>query len=154
MIMKWIKGFSMIEMIVTMVIISILTVIAAPDVKSVIQQEHLNQSASDLIRVLNKAQSRALFDKKVIQVYIASDPSLTETTLSWMPSGDAYFLGVSGSIYIGARGYMQTSATNTAFAGAKSYVICSKGGAHSRKITYNRIGVITDSGIREGCNAD
>lgn len=148
-----IKGFSMIEMIVTLVIISILSVIAAPNIKSVLIQEHLNQSASDLIRVLQKAQSRALLEKEVMRVFIGTEPTLNDTELSWMPSGEAYIRGGSVSIYIGKNGYIQTSATNAAFAGVKDYIICSKGGTHSRKVTVNRLGVITDSGVRENCDA-
>ena len=148
-----IKGFSMIEMIVTLVIISILSVIAAPSIKSVLIQEHLNQSSSDLIRVLQKAQSRALLEKKVMRVFIGTEPTLNDTELSWMPSGEAYIRDGSVSEYIGRDGYIQTSATNAAFAGVKNYIICSKGGTHSRKITVNRLGVITDSGVRENCNA-
>lgn len=152
--MKRISGFSMIEIIVTLIIISIVTVIAAPNIKNVLMREHLNQSSADLINVLQKAQSRAVLEKKVISVYVGSAPTLTDTDLNWMPSGNATLRGGATRIYISKSGYLQKTATNTAFDGVKNFIVCSQGGTHSRKITFNRIGVVTDSGVRENCSAE
>lgn len=151
--MKNSHGFSMIEIIVTLVIISVLAVIAVPSFKNVMIQEQLNQSATDLITTLQKAQSRALLEKQVMQVYVGTSPTLTDTSLSWMPSGGSTIKGGAVQIFIGKDGYVQTTATTTTFAGVKTFILCSQGETHSRKITFNRIGVITDSGLRENCDA-
>lgn len=147
------KGFSMLEMIITLVIISILTVIAAPNIKSVLALEQLNQSSSDLVQVLKKAQSRAILESKVITVRIGTSTLEDENELSWTPSGSAYLRGSNSVIYVGRSGILQLSETSTAYAGIKDYVICSVNAVNSRKITFNRIGIVIDSGLREGCNA-
>lgn len=146
----------MIEIIVTLVIISILGVIAAPNIKSVMHLEHLNQSASDLVRTLNKAQTRAFFDRRVQTVVLTIDLTSTDTVMSWDTQGKAYLLKDTASvqIFFSKQGLLQAAYNDTTLVGTKSFVVCSYGGTHSRKITINRIGIITDSGLREGCNAN
>lgn len=148
------KGFSLVELIVVLVIISILSVMAAPNYFNMAAIQDMNKSTVDLSSTLQKAQSRAVLEKRTITVYLGSSPTLADDEMSWMPSGKSIFLGNTQTIHVNKEGFLQPSKTDNRYYGVLHFVVCSSGVDASRKVTYNRVGVITTSEAREGCHAN
>lgn len=148
------KGFSLIELIVVLSIISTLAVMAAPNYFNMAAVQNMNKSAIDLSATLQKAQSRAILEKRAITVYLGSSPVLASNEMNWMPSGKTIFVGGTQTIFVSKEGFLQASATDKTYYGVLHFVVCSSNVDASRKVTYNRIGVITTTEAREGCNAN
>lgn len=147
------KGFTFIELVVVLAIIATLAVMAAPNYFNMAAVQDMNKSAIDLSSTLQKAQSRAILEGSPITVYLGSTPPLASNEMSWMPSGNSIFVGGPQTVFVGKNGFLQTSATDKKYYGVLQFLICSSNVDASRKVTYNRIGVITTTEAMEGCNA-
>lgn len=147
------KGFTLIELIVVLTIISTLAVMAAPNYFNMAAVQDMNKSAIDLSATLQKAQSRALLEKRLITVYLGSSPALASDEMSWMPSGNSIFVGGTQTVYVSKDGFLQASATDKKYYGVLHFKVCSSSVNASRTVTYNRIGVITTTEAKEGCDA-
>lgn len=151
------KGFTMVELLVTISIIAILAVMATPTLVDISTQQNLNKSAVELKGVINMAQSKAAIEKKVITVYVGSRPTTPDdNVLSWMPSGSSTLATAKETIYMGPNYFIQKSATNADYDGIKKFVICdgpTASATSSRVISINRVGLIVDSGTVGGCSA-
>lgn len=54
------RGFTLIEILVAFAIISIISVISVPNLRKFINDQELNNTSSDLVRILRQAQSGAM----------------------------------------------------------------------------------------------
>lgn len=58
------KGFTLIELMVTIAIMVIIATMAAPSFNNIILKQNLNKSTRDLVIVLQKARSKAALEEE------------------------------------------------------------------------------------------
>ncbi|WP_411689797.1 pilus assembly FimT family protein [Acinetobacter pseudolwoffii] len=92
--MKKNKGFTLIELMVTIVVLAIIAMMAAPSFGTMLTNQNLNRSVQELVGVFNTARSKAIIERRIVTVHlqtinIASLSNNTADTFYWMPQGDA-----------------------------------------------------------------
>lgn len=152
------KGFTLVELLITIAVLSILSVIAAPAMVETYTMQNLNQSTSDLVGKIQYAQSKAMLERKEVQLTVNSSTAKGDKTIViWNPSGSSSVVSKTANIiYFGPGGYPQKSLTNDEFAGVQTIVICNQATAdatYSRVVKVNRLGLVIESGIKGGCSA-
>ncbi|MCM1959571.1 prepilin-type N-terminal cleavage/methylation domain-containing protein [Acinetobacter modestus] len=140
------RGFTLIELMVTIAVLAIVTVMAIPTFDKVVLAQNFNKSTQDLVVQLNNARSKAVLERRSVEVKLNSlstdtvNPD-TVTTLNWGPTG--YAILKSGS---------PTTITFLLSGGVKDYdaniknkpfVICNKnGGNKSKSIDISLMGTV------------
>lgn len=149
-------GFTLFELIVTLAVISILSIISVPTFIDSSGRQNFNRSVSELKGSLERAQAKAALQGNVITVNVGTrSTSNNASTYHWLPSGSSALLQSNSSVYFGPKGHVQASATNEAYGGVKTFTVCdgpTASARFSRTIQINRLGVIVDSGTKEGCS--
>lgn len=92
--MQKMKGFTLIELMVTIGVLAIIATIAAPSFGTMLTNQNLNRSAQELVGTLNTARSKAIVERRTVTVHLetknkASLSNNTSDTFYWMPQGDA-----------------------------------------------------------------
>lgn len=139
--MKKNKGFTLIELMVTIAVLAIITMMAAPSFGSLIESQNLKKTTQTLVGVLGQARAQAVLERRDITVVLAksssSDISVdSETELHWKPSGKAELTSSVTTITYNLTGALDDSATDVDF------VICSKNLGLSRTITVSPMGTV------------
>lgn len=140
-------GFTLLELLVTLIVFSILAVMAAPMVTSIKTETDLNNSAENLIATIQKAKSAAKKESRVITVNLDSSAASTATEYSWQASGDArlYKTPSNKAIFFNKEGRLQQSETSATPISKVTLGICDSNlNKYSRQIEINYMGVITD----------
>ncbi|MEG2750054.1 MAG: prepilin-type N-terminal cleavage/methylation domain-containing protein, partial [Acinetobacter sp.] len=76
------RGFTLIELMVTIVVLAIIATIAAPAFGDLVTQQKLNSSARELVMAINQAKSQAALVKKSVGLCLGrtqSDSDFTKT---------------------------------------------------------------------------
>jgi len=125
--MKPAKGFTLMELMVVVAVISILATVAIPGFSSILATSDLNVAQENLIQMLNKGRGMAMARSTISTVSIAgnvatltladsSAPAVTTTasnrvaineaaTYTFNPVGTATVNSVSGSTVLSASGF-------------------------------------------------
>lgn len=151
------KGFTLFELITVIALIGILTLMAAPMYTNLAVNQNIEESSSNLISVLNRARSKAIIEKRVIQVNLNNYDANTETVFNWYPSGTATLVkSTTTTIYFGPNGFSQKSSTDKDPTAELTFVVCNGPLATatiSRSISLSYLGSVSDSGAIGGCSA-
>lgn len=135
-----IKGFTLIELIVTILILAIIATLAVPAFNDMQLQQNLNKSQQELIAVLNEARSKAVLQRQEVTVTLNSNIANTETQLNWMPSGSAVLDSSSPLSIVFRMNGLVNATTDTTF------VICTQaGGNKSKSVSISKMGTIQNS---------
>lgn len=81
--MKKNKGFTLIELMVTIAVLAIIATLAAPSMTSMIRKNRLHNDAREIVELATMARSNAVFSKK--EQKLALDSSVTDGQLKWLP---------------------------------------------------------------------
>jgi prepilin-type N-terminal cleavage/methylation domain-containing protein len=81
------KGFTLIELMVTIAVMVIIAMMAAPSFGDMLQRQNLNKSTRELVATLNQARAKAALERREITVTLNSVVANTENTLNWAPQG-------------------------------------------------------------------
>lgn len=154
--MKGQQAFTLFELIVTMAVIAILSVIAIPTFIDSSSRQNFNLSVAELRSTLETAQSNAAIHGQVTTVIIGPTTVANTAIISnWVPTGTSVLLQNNSYVYFSPDGYAQNSLTNSSFDGIKIFTVCDNTAIYarySRTIRINRLGVILDEGTKEGCS--
>lgn len=139
------KGFTLIELMVTIAVLAIIAMIAGPSFSNMLLKQNLKKSTQELANVLVQARSKAVLERREVTVQLntsAVADSLTQ--LNWMPEGKAVLkTGSPTSITFLATGLIKSATADT------SFTICEKAsGELSRTVSISRMGTIQQ--ITEG----
>lgn len=139
------RGFTLIELMVTIAVLAIIAMMAAPSFKDLILKQNLKKSSQELAEVLTKARAKAALERREVTVQLnTSVVADTETQLNWMPEGKAILkTGSPTSITFLATGLIKNASADT------SFIVCEKAsGSISKTISISKMGTIQQ--IAEG----
>ncbi|MDR2249021.1 GspH/FimT family pseudopilin [Acinetobacter sp.] len=138
------EGFTLVELMVTIAVMAIIAMMAAPTFGDMLVNQNLNRSAEDLVSSINQARMKAVVERRQITVqlnstYIAD----TDNQINWMPSGKAQLkTGSDSSIIFLMSGLVKDATGDTTFE------ICNKAtGNKSKIISVSRMGTIQSNAV-------
>ncbi|PJF05382.1 GspH/FimT family pseudopilin [Acinetobacter seifertii] len=133
------EGFTLIELIVTIVVMAIIAVMAVPMFGDMLNNQNLNRSSEDLVSSINQARMKAIVERRQVKVqlnstYIAD----SDNQINWVPSGKAQLkTGSNTSIVFLMSGLVKDATGDTIFE------ICNTAsGNKSKIINVSRMGSI------------
>ena len=147
------KGFTLIELMVTIAVLAIVTGIAAPFMNNMLLSQNLNKSTNTLISIMNEARAQAVLNRQNVEVDLLLNtvtPSSTEKEkmrdkllFGWSPSGKSELKTSVSPIVFDMTGRVSSSMTDVVIE------VCNKNsGDKSKIITISRMGIIQQ--IAEG----
>lgn len=156
--MRSVRGFTLIELMVTIGVMAIIAVIAVPSFNSMLLKQNLNASTRSLVITLEKARSKAALERRLVTVALNSSAADTDSTLNWQPSGKSTLISTTTSITFRADGMVQDPTTTAAPLSADMpLVLCDQAQAqaqYSKRIILSRMGVVQQGDLVTGnCNA-
>lgn len=140
------NGFTLIELMVTIVVVVIIATMAIPSFNSLIQNQNLTKSTDSLVREIRSVRSKAVLNNRETTLKLASTSSDTDYVINWSPAGSVR-LGDSGSgkdeLKFNGKGVL------TSFGVLSVVELCKTSGASkSKKITLTALGQIAK--VEEG----
>mgnify|MGYP001618719237 CR=1 FL=1 len=145
------RGFTLIELMVTIAVMAIIAMMAAPSFGNLLQKQNLNRSAQDLLGMLQQARAKAALERREVTVDLITqkdrldkNQSLLandEKTIYWLPQGKAILKSDSPAVITfqlngGVKDY-------DADIKDKPFKICDKaGGSKSKNISLSLMGTI------------
>ncbi|MDV8151656.1 MULTISPECIES: GspH/FimT family pseudopilin [Acinetobacter] len=133
------EGFTLVELVVTIAVMAIIAMMAAPLFGDMLINQNLNKSTEDLISSIDQARMKAVLERRQIKVQLNSTYTAdTNNQINWMPSGKAQLRTGSNTSLIFLMSGLVKDAT-----GDTTFEICNKaGGDKSKIISVSRMGVI------------
>lgn len=135
-------GFTLIELMVTIVVVAIIATMAAPSFGDMLLKQNLNKSTRDLVGILTDAKTKAVLERREITLTLKdvkqnSKLENTESTFYWQPSGKAILkTGSTTSVIFRSNGLVKASTDTT-------FTICNQVGGNSSKIiVISKMGAI------------
>lgn len=132
------EGFTLVELVVTIAVMAIIAMMAAPLFGDMLINQNLNKSTEDLISSIDQARMKAVLERRQIKVQLNSTYTAdTNNQINWMPSGKAQLRTGSNTSLIFLMSGLVKDAT-----GDTTFEICNKaGGDKSKIISVSRMGV-------------
>ncbi|OUT26659.1 prepilin-type N-terminal cleavage/methylation domain-containing protein [Acinetobacter nosocomialis P020] len=133
------EGFTLIELIVTIVVMAIIAVMAVPMFGDMLNNQNLNRSSEDLVSSINQARMKAIVERRQVKVQLNSTyVADSDNQINWVPSGKAQLkTGSNTSIVFLMSGLVKDATGDTTFE------ICNTvSGNKSKIINVSRMGSI------------
>lgn len=138
------KGFTLIELIVTIAVLAIIAMMAAPSFGNLLLKQNLNRSTQDLVATLNAARSTAVLERREVTVDLSKTDQTADTaaTRYWLPKGEAVLAsGSPASITFQLSGAVKDHAADIE---NQPFVVCNKSGGNiSKEINVSLMGTIS-----------
>lgn len=143
------RGFTLIELMVTIAVAAILVTIAAPSFGTMMENQNLKRSTQDLVAILTEARSQAVLERVNVEVKLNKTlntlTTLETTALNnkrlfiWQPQGKAVLKsGSPTSITFELSGAVKNYSTDIQ---NKPFVVCNyTGGGISKEISISIVG--------------
>lgn len=139
------KGFTLIELMVTIAVMAIIAMMAAPSFGDMLQRQNLNKSTRELVATLNQARAKAALERRNITVELLSADVDTEDTLNWMPVGKSSLkTGRATEIVFMPTGLVRDPVADQIITTDTSFEICdaSSDPKYSKMVTISKMGTI------------
>lgn len=76
-------GFTLVELMVTIAIMAIIAMMAAPSMSNLLESKRLDGNQRDLINTLSEAKSQAILGRQDVSINLNSTALNTPTSLNW-----------------------------------------------------------------------
>lgn len=136
------SGFTLIELMITIVVIAIIATIAVPSFRQMIVQQNLKKSTHEFVAVLNQARSMSVLERRNIQIEFSknkvNNPLLnTATNIFWAPQGSVTLTASSPTtLTYGLNGGLNNFTSDLVF------TLCAEPKGNSRIITVSKMGTV------------
>lgn len=154
--MKKNKGFTLIELMVTIAVLAIIAGMAAPSFGDLVGRQNLSKSTQDLAGLIKEARSQAVLVRQDVKLEIVEDQEAfikrsdeiaanaalkkqreSKLLYLWGPAGKSILSGTETSITFEMTGKVKGTSSDT------SIVICNKtNGDKSKIITITKMGAL------------
>lgn len=146
--MNFLRGFTLIELIVTIAIMAIIVTMAAPSFSRLFEEQRLNQSTRALINQLAQARSQAATARVETTVDLNSTAVDTATNFNWSSTGNTQLIVSNtntSSVVFRPDGTTTLNSTLT-------FRVCNTQLQVSKVFTLGRIGsVLMQNDLQGGC---
>lgn len=78
------EGFTLVELIVTIAVMAIIAMMAAPSMSNLLESKRLDTNQRDLISTLSEAKSQAVLGRQNVSVNLNSNAANTSTNFNWI----------------------------------------------------------------------
>lgn len=146
------RGFTLIELMVTIAVLAIIAMMAAPSFNNILIKQNMNKSARDLIAVFSEAKAKAVLERRSVTVKLnAAKDDTTQCNPKdllkeennppppecWQPSDKAVLKNAAlNTVEFRSNGLVNSAADMT-------FEICNQASGNlSKKITITRMGTI------------
>ena len=135
------QGFTLVELMVTIAVLAIIAMMAAPSFGDIMMSQNLNRSTQELVGQLNNARSKAVLERRDVKVQLNSLDADTPEQLNWKSQGKAILKsGSPTEITFQLSGGVKNFATNI---DGKPFIICNEnGGNKSKNISISLMGTL------------
>lgn len=82
------EGFTLVELMVTIAVMAIIALMAAPSMSNLLESKRLDANQRDLINTLSEAKSQAILGRQNVSVNLNSTASNTPTSLNWQTASN------------------------------------------------------------------
>lgn len=132
------QAFSLIELMVTLVVLAILSMLATPTFVAILNRQNLNKSVGELIGVLHSAKTKARFDRREIHLKLNVVGRNDGNTLYWAPYGNAILHSGQHSLIFMPNGLVKSAQADLQF------ILCdhASNAQRSTTISISRLGVV------------
>ncbi len=128
------RGFTLVELMVTIAVIVIRATIAAPSMNNLIAKQRLNSAIRELSNTLGKARSQAALLRIEVTVILNTDNSNTANTFYWKPVDDNRLISSTSNITFNPDGTVKNSS------GDIDFIVCNSKTKTTKTITLTKIG--------------
>lgn len=91
------RGFTLIELMVTIAVITVIAMMAAPSMSNLLEKRRYERNARELLLTLSQAKSQAILNRTNVDAYLVASSSNTNnaTTLYWNVANNNITLAIS-----------------------------------------------------------
>ncbi len=82
-------GFTLVELMVTIAVMAIITMMAAPSMSNLLESKRLDENQRDLINTLSEAKSQAILGRQDVSINLNSTALNTPTSLNWKSASNS-----------------------------------------------------------------
>ena len=138
--MKIKKGFTLVELMVTIAIIVIIALLAVPSFIDQVNKRQLERSYGELALTFSNARSQAVTIRQNVEVKLNSTDLITPTLFTWEPSNSKMSLqsGSASSVVFEPSGGVQNFDNNT-----MTFSVCHMNSKKTKRLQLTRMGSIT-----------
>ena len=144
------NGFTLIELMITIMVLAILVMIAVPTFGTILNKQNLNKSTNELIGILIKARSVAVLERRNVSVAVGlTDENEIEDinaagNLYWTPVGNSFLKSGQTTITFMLSGLVKDQNSNQVAAGDTSFNICDQAvdSQRSKTISISKLGKV------------
>ena len=136
------KGFTLIELMVTVSILVIIVMLAAPSFTNLLVKQNLNSNIRTLLATFSDARSQSILLRKDVTVILNNTNKNTEINYYWSMEGRGSLVAPTTipSIVFQSDGTLKNTTKNTKFTDT-NFIICSMN--FSKTVTLTRVRTIT-----------
>jgi len=77
------EGFTLVELMVTIAVMAIIAMMAAPSMSNFLESKRLDENQRDLINILSESKSQAILGRQDVSINLNSIASNTPTSFNW-----------------------------------------------------------------------